>query len=191
MSSVFLVTMIGSYTRPCRWKRESVLEDEELKEHNPDRKEKTMTVSKSTRWLGLVEGGIKVSGDTGSNHHRSATAVQGNTGMFSFCEAIPKEKKRSLPRLTSELVYSRLTLRHLYCLTLEMVIQMNQLRMRLPLKFLFCFSFNMWCKCFICTDTYVFFLGHNRWPGNPSHHSLLLWENLSGPRSTVAEPPMT
>jgi hypothetical protein len=52
-----------------------------------------MTVSKYIQWLGLVEGGIKVSGDFGSNQHRSATTVQGVMGMFSFCEAIPKVKK--------------------------------------------------------------------------------------------------
>lgn len=56
-----------------------------------------------TQWLGLIEGGIKVSGDFGSNQQRSATTVQGITGMFAFCEAITKERKRSLPCLTSVL----------------------------------------------------------------------------------------
>jgi hypothetical protein len=57
--------------------------------------------------------------------------------------------------------------RHMYCWTLEMVILKNQLRMRLPLKFVFCLSFNMWCKSFICTEMYIFSLGHNSWPGTP------------------------
>jgi hypothetical protein len=43
-----------------------------------------------------------VSGDFGSNQQRSATTVQGITGIFAFCEAIPMEKK-SLPCLTSVL----------------------------------------------------------------------------------------
>jgi len=41
-----------------------------------------------------------VSGDFGSNQQRSATTVQGITGMFAFCEAVTKERKRSLPCLT-------------------------------------------------------------------------------------------
>jgi len=56
-----------------------------------------------TQWVGLIEGGIKVSGDFGSNEERSATAVQGITGTFDFREAITKERKRSLPCLTSVL----------------------------------------------------------------------------------------
>jgi len=75
---------------------DSVLEGEEF-----DRKETTLAVSKLTQWLGLIEGGIKVSGDFGSNEQRSTTALQGITGMFAFREAITKETKRSLPCLTS------------------------------------------------------------------------------------------
>jgi hypothetical protein len=42
-----------------------------------------------------------VSGDIGSNQQRSATTAREIMGMFAFYEAMPKEKKRSLPRLTS------------------------------------------------------------------------------------------
>jgi hypothetical protein len=65
------------------------------------------------------------------------------------------------------MIHSRLEHRHLYCWTLEMVILKNQLRIRRPLKFVFCLPFNMWCKCFICTDMYIFSLGRNRCPGTP------------------------
>lgn len=98
MSSIFLVTMTGSHTRPCQWNWDNVLEGEEV-----DRKKATLAVSKLTQWLGLIEGGIKVFGDFGSNQQRSATTVQGITGKFAFCEAITKERKRSLPCLTSVL----------------------------------------------------------------------------------------
>jgi hypothetical protein len=89
------------------------------------------------------------------------------------------------------LVKSGLVHPHLYCWTLVMVIQMNQLRMRLPLNFVFC--------CRLMCDVNVSYVRTRMSsflvtiagvePG--AYQSLRLWENLSGLRSTVAGPPTT
>jgi hypothetical protein len=52
-----------------------------------------VTVWKSIQSLRLVEGGIKVSGDFGSNQHRSATTVQGIiTYLLTRWSRAPLEK---------------------------------------------------------------------------------------------------
>ena len=57
---------------------------------------RTVTVLKSTEWLGLIEAGVKVLADTDWSKQRAGTG-QGIIMMLACCEEILKEKKGPLP----------------------------------------------------------------------------------------------
>ena len=69
---------------------------EEAEEAEPERKERTVTVSKLSEGLGLIEGGVEVSEDIGWNEQGAAATGQGIMRMLACCKQILKEKKRPL-----------------------------------------------------------------------------------------------
>jgi hypothetical protein len=60
-----------------------------------------------TEGLGVTEAGIKVSEDNDWNEQRAATAGQGIVRMLACCEAMLKERKRSLTRYKSVLHFCK------------------------------------------------------------------------------------
>jgi hypothetical protein len=75
-------------------RKQSVLEEPE--EPDPEPKERTVTVSKLSEGLGLIEGGVEVSEDIDWNEQGAAATGQGLVRMLACCEQILKEKKRPL-----------------------------------------------------------------------------------------------
>jgi hypothetical protein len=63
-------------------------------------------LNKLTKRLGLIKAGIKILEDIGWNGQRATTTGLGIITILPCCEEILKEKRRSLSRQNSVLVYS-------------------------------------------------------------------------------------
>ncbi|XP_066566163.1 protein UXT isoform X1 [Amia ocellicauda] len=74
---------------------QSSLEEAEELESEPRETRRTMTVSKLSEGLGLIEAGIRVLEDIDSNEQRAAATRQGIKRMLACYEEILREKKRS------------------------------------------------------------------------------------------------
>jgi hypothetical protein len=72
---------------------------EEAEEPDPEPKERTVTVSKLSEGLGLIEGGVEVSEDIGWNEQGAAATGQGIVRMLACCEQILKKKRPLSDRL--------------------------------------------------------------------------------------------
>jgi hypothetical protein len=68
---------------------------EEAEKPDPEPRDRTLTVSKLTEGLGLIDDGVEVVEDTEWGEKRAAATGKGVLRLLAWCEEELKEKKRS------------------------------------------------------------------------------------------------
>jgi hypothetical protein len=113
-------------------KHNALEEYEDAEEPGPALIERTMTALKLTEELLLIEAHVKVLEDVDSNEQRAAPTRQGTSRRLLAMRRLCKTRRclclAQIQCLISSSHLQGLGYRHLYCWTLEMMIQMTQIQ---------------------------------------------------------------